>query len=359
MFDWHFFGNAVQAWLIAGAIALGAYLVLWIVRRMVLVRLHRLAERTTSRIDDIFADILGRTGFWFTSYLSLYIGSRYLALQPDLEIVLRNILVAALLIQMAVWGNRLITPWLMQHLQQKYAHDPSMKTMVVAFGFISRLVLFSGVLLIGLQNMGVKIDALLAGLGVGGIAVALAVQSILGDLFASLSIVLDKPFLIGDFIILDNGMMGTVEHVGLKSTRIRSLTGEELVIANNDLLRTRIRNYRKMKDRMVNFILRVPYGTPLDQMRQIPGIIKSIVDAHPQTLFEWANFSALGTYAIEYDVAYYVKDYEWYSFMDIRADIYLQIVERLTAAGVSLAYPTQTLFMEPAPAPKGAPDVQP
>lgn len=349
MLTWEYYGNTVENWLIALALAVGTYMLLAAVRKVALVRLHQLAERTSTQIDNMITDVLGKTTFWFSAYLSLYAGSRWLLLPPQADTVLDKVTVAALTVQLAIWGNQLINHWVIRFLKERHAGDAGMQTMAGALGFISRLALFSALLLMALQNMNVEIDALLTGLGIGGIAVALSVQTVLGDLFASLSIVFDKPFLIGDFIILDNGMMGTVEHVGLKTTRIRSLTGEELIVSNNDLLRTRIRNYRHMQERLVNFKVSVTYQTRHEQLKMIPEIIKAIIDAHPRTVFEWANFVGFGTYSFDFDVAYYVKNYEWYSFMRIREEIYLEIVRRFAEEKIELAYPTQTLFVEDEP----------
>jgi small-conductance mechanosensitive channel len=349
MLSWVYHENTVQAWLTASGIMFGTYVSLLLLRKVVLVRLQQLAERTSTQIDNMITDVLKRTGIWFTTYLSIYTGTRYLTLPEEADSVLRHLAVIVLSLQLAIWGHHLIAYWLVRFLRQRHSDDPGVQTMVGALGFIGRLVLFSALLLTALQNMDIKIDTLLAGLGIGGIAVALSVQSILGDLFASLSIVFDKPFLIGDFIILDNGMMGTVEHVGLKTTRVRSLTGEELVIANNDLLKTRIRNYRQMQNRLVNFTLGVTYQTSTAKLRRIPQIIKAIIDEHPSTAFEWADFSGFGTFSLDYDVAYYVRNYEWYSFMRIRGEIYLEILERFAEEGIEFAYPTQTVFVERAP----------
>ncbi len=148
---------------------------------------------------------------------------------------------------------------------------------MTAMGFLGRVILWAGLLLFALDNLGVNITGLAAGIGIGGIAIALAVQSVLGDLFASLSIVLDKPFVIGDFIIVDE-YLGTVEHIGLKTTRVRSLSGEQLVFSNNDLLQSRIRNYKRMFERRVIFELGVTYQTPLERVSRISGMIRSIIE---------------------------------------------------------------------------------
>lgn len=345
--SWTFYDITLWEWLIAIAAAGGCYLALIGIFRLTVASLHRLARRTSTQLDDMIADVLNRTAVWFKAYLAIYFGAQTLTLTPQAALLLRNGLVVALSVQVAIWGNRLISDWLIHFIQQRQNGDPAMtRTMAGLLGFLGRLALISALLLVCLQNLGVEIDALLAGLGIGGVAVALSVQNVLGDLFASLSILLDRPFLVGDFIILDNGMMGNVEHVGLKTTRIRAISGEELVVNNNDILKSRIQNLRQMQKRMVNFTIRVAYQTPLEKLEAIPALVKSVIDDHPRTAFEWATLMGFGTYAFEFDVAYYVLNYERYSFMAVRQEIYLAILRRFEAEGVQLAYPTQTLLGE-------------
>jgi len=345
--SWYFYGNSLQSWLIATAVAAGTYMVLAFVIRVVVGRLSRVAERTSTQVDDVITDVLSRTAVWFKAYLAVYAGARALVLPHAAQSVLRNLMVITLAVQIGVWGNRLISRWVVHYLRTREGADQTRKTMAGAVGFLGRLILISCLLLLSLQNMGVEIDALLAGLGIGGVAVALSVQNVLGDLFASLSIMFDQPFLVGDFIILENGMMGTVEHVGLKTTRLRALTGEELIIANTDLVGARIQNLRQMSRRMVRFTIRAVYQTPREKLARIPAIIREVVDQHPRTRFDWAYMTGFGTYAYEFDVAYWVEPYGWYPFMETRQDIYLEVLRRFEEEGIQLAYPTQTLVGQP------------
>lgn len=347
MLSWYFYGNSLQDWLIALAVAAGTYLILAFLIRVVVGRLKRLAARTSTQIDDVITDVLGRTAVWFKACVSVYAGAQALVLPLTTLSLVRNLLVIALAIQIGIWGNRLISHWVVNYIRTHNGSDQTHKTMAGAVGFLGRLILISCLLLLSLQNMGVEIDALLAGLGIGGVAVALSVQNVLGDLFASLSIMFDQPFLVGDFIILENGMMGTVELVGLKTTRLRALTGEELIIANTDILGARIKNLRQMPKRMVNFTVRVVYQTPREKLERVPAIIKEVVDQHPRTRFDWACMIGFGTYAYEFDVAYWVEPYGWYPFMETRQEIYLEILRRFEEEGIQLAYPTQTLVGQP------------
>jgi small-conductance mechanosensitive channel len=212
-------------------------------------------------------------------------------------------------------------------------------------GFVGRLVLWAVVLLLVLDNLGVDVTALVAGLGVGGIAVALAVQNILGDLFASLSIVLDKPFTIGDFLIIDD-YLGSVEHIGLKTTRMRSLSGEQLVFSNTDLLKSRIKNYGRMFERRVIFDIGVTYQTPREKLQMIPDIIRSAIEAQEPVRFDRSHFRAYGDFSLSFETVYYVLKPDYNLYMDIQQAINLHIHARFEAEGIEFAYPTQTLFVE-------------
>jgi small-conductance mechanosensitive channel len=213
-----------------------------------------------------------------------------------------------------------------------------------ALGFVGRLVLWSIILLLILDNLGVNVTALVAGLGVGGIAVALAVQNILGDLFASLSIALDKPFAVGDFLIIDEHL-GSVEHIGLKTTRLRSLSGEQLVFSNTDLLGSRIRNYGRMYERRVMFKIGVTYQTPREKLELIPGIIRQAVEAQQQVRFDRSHFQSYGDFALVFETVYYVLGPDYNLYMDIQQAINLSIHEGFEEHAIEFAYPTQTVHV--------------
>jgi small-conductance mechanosensitive channel len=223
--------------------------------------------------------------------------------------------------------------------------DPASVTTVSALGFVGKLVLWLVILLLALDNLGVDITGLIAGLGIGGIAIALAVQNILGDLFASLSIVLDKPFVIGDFIIVDN-YLGTMEYIGLKTTRLKSLSGEQLVFSNSDLLTSGIRNFKRMYERRVVFTIEVVYQTPVEKLAAIPKMIREIIEKQEHTRFDRAHFKEYGPSSLDYEIVYYVRKPEYNVYMDIQQAINLEIFRRFEQEGIEFAYPTQTLFIQ-------------
>jgi len=222
--------------------------------------------------------------------------------------------------------------------------DAASVATITAFGFIGRLFLWTIVLLLILDNLGVDITSLIAGLGIGGIALALAAQNILGDLFASLSIMLDKPFVIGDFIIVDE-YMGSIEQIGLKTTHLRSLSGEQLIISNADLLKSRIRNYKRMYERRVVFSLGVIYQTPYDKLKTIPAMVREIIEAQEQTRFDRAHFKEFGNSSLNFEIVYWVKNPDYNVYMDLHQAINMEIFRRFEEEGIVFAYPTQTLYL--------------
>ncbi len=195
-----------------------------------------------------------------------------------------------------------------------------------------------------LDNLGFKISTVIAGLGIGGIVVALAAQAVLGDLFSYFAILFDRPFEIGDFIIIE-GYLGVVEHVGIKTTRIRSLSGEQLVFSNTDLTNSRVRNYKRMDKRRVLFKLGVTYQTSLEHMKEIPVIITDIIKMIKETTFDRAHFSSYGSFSLDFEVVYYVFGSDYNKYMDIQQKINLAIMEEFEKRGIEFAYPTQTLFL--------------
>lgn len=246
--------------------------------------------------------------------------------------------------QGAFWGSAAISFGILRYRQQKMEEDAHSVTTFTALGFILRIILWSFILLLALDNLGVKITTLVAGLGIGGIAVALAMQNLLGDLFASLSIVLDKPFVIGDFIIVDN-YLGSVEYIGLKTTRVRSLSGEQLIFANSDLLKSRIRNFKRMFERRVVFSIGVIYQTPHQKLILIPKIIQEIIEGQEATRFDRAHFKEYGNFSLNYEVVYWVLNSDYNSYMDIQQAVNLEIFRRFEQEGIEFAYPTQVVYV--------------
>jgi small-conductance mechanosensitive channel len=343
--DRKFLNNTLLEWLIAFILALVLVFVLQIVKVFVLRKLAQLAKKTTTDIDDLLVIVLKQTNLFFLLVLAVYTASHLLDLPEMVAGLLYTVFILVLLLQGGLWGAGIVNFITERFKREKLAEDAASATTFTALGFLGKIVLWSAILLLALDNLGFNITTLVAGLGISGIAIALAIQNILGDLFASLSIVLDKPFVLGDFIIVDTHL-GTVEHIGLKTTRIRSLSGEQLIFSNNDLLQSRIRNFKRMTERRVVFALGVIYQTPADKLEKIPGMIKEMIEAQELTRFDRAHFKDFGNFSLNFEVVYWVADPGYNRYMDIQQAINLQIYRRFAEEGIEFAYPTQTLFLE-------------
>ncbi|MEX0716920.1 MAG: mechanosensitive ion channel family protein [Planctomycetaceae bacterium] len=339
-----FLGSPAARWLIAAAVLAAAFLVLRTAKAIVVRRVRRISERTETRWDDGFLEVLQTTRNWFLLAVAIWLASLPLALPERAANVVRTALVLVALLQAAFWGSALLTFVITGYVRRRSDEDAATVTTISALGFVARLALWSIVALLMLDNLGVDVTALVAGLGVGGIAVALAAQNILGDLFASMSIVLDKPFVIGDFIIVGD-MMGTVEHVGLKTTRLRSLSGEQLVFSNNDLLSSRIRNFKRMYQRRIVFGVGVTYDTPPEKLRAAADELKQAVEAQEQVRFDRAHFKSFGPSSLDFEVVYFVLSADFNLSMDIQQRINLRLVERFAELGVEFAFPTRTVHL--------------
>jgi small-conductance mechanosensitive channel len=333
-------GNSVLDWMLALGATLGGTAVLLIVRRFALRRL-----RHATTLPPAIAEVTAATRVTALVVLALYVGSQFLTLPARLTRVMEALAIVALLVQVALWINRAIALWLRRYVQENREADAAGATTVSVLGFIGRLAVWAAVTLMILDNLGVNITTLVASLGIGGIAVALAVQNVLGDIFASLSIALDKPFVIGDFIVVGD-VMGTVEYIGLKTTRLRSLSGEQIVFSNADLLKARVHNYKRMVERRVRFGFGVTYQTPAAQLERIPKMVREMIEAQPQARFDRAHFKEFGDSSLDFEVVYFVLDREFNTYMDIQQAINLALVRRFEAEGIEFAYPTRTLHVD-------------
>ncbi len=343
--NYPFWGNSAIRWLVAVGVALLALVLLRIVAGFVRRRVQRITEATTAAWDDGIAQAMQATRGWFLLVVAIYAGSTVLELPERARDIVQTAAILALLLQAALWGSKLLRFSIENYMSRRRESDPALATTVAAMSLVGNLILWSVVVLLALDNMGVDVTALVAGLGVGGIAVALAAQNILGDLFASLSIVLDKPFVMGDFIIVGSEM-GTVEKIGLKTTRVRALSGEQLIFANTDLLQSRIRNFKRMQERRIVFTVGVVYDTPASKLADIPQMIRAIVEARENTRFDRSHLKEFGDFAVIFETVYYVRVPDYNVYMDVQQTINLALFEKFAAEGVEFAYPTQKLFVE-------------
>ena len=338
-------GNTLATWAAALATGVLSYLTLRIVLRFAASRLERLSLGTSFRWDDVAVYALRRTKGFLLLVVAVSLAARVLALPGGVASFLGHVTAIALLWQGGIWISAAIRRWIEVQREARAAEDAATIMTMNVIGIAARIVLWSLVVLLALENLGVDVTALVAGLGIGGVAVALAAQNILGDLFASLSIVLDRPFVLGDFLAVDEHL-GSVEEIGLKTTRLRSLSGEQLVFSNNDLLGSRIRNYGRMFQRRVLFEIGVTYDTPRSALAAIPGIIRSAVEEHgEQVRFDRSHFKKHGDFALVFETVYYVLQADFNAYMDIQQEINLRIHERFESDGIEFAFPTQTILL--------------
>lgn len=348
MLDWTFYHNTVRAWLAATIALLVVGLALLLIRRLLVQRLGRVAEHTATSADDMVVDLIRRTRLFFILTAALAAASLFVELPTRARDIGRVLGTIALFVQLAIWGNGLISFWLKNYAEEKAESDLASRTTIAAFGFVARGFLWVMLVLVALNRLGFDVTALITGLGVGGIAIALAVQNILGDLFAALAIVLDKPFVVGDTIIVDT-LVGTVEHIGLKTTRLRSLSGEQVIVSNADLLKSRIRNMKRMQERRVMFSLGVSYDTPPDVMERIPGMIREAIEAQSPVRFDRSHFTAYGDSALTIETVYYLLTADYATYMMVHQAVNLTILRRFAAERIEFAYPTRTLFVRNGP----------
>jgi small-conductance mechanosensitive channel len=346
--NWSFYGNTVAAWTIAATVLVLVFGGLVLLKRVVVRELDAIARRTETAFLDIAAAAAADTRTWFLFLLAIRAATLALRLPTRVVTIVHTVAVVGFLFQLALWGNAAIRKWLSVYSERNLATDAAAVTTMRAVVFVARLIVWALVLLVGLQNLGINVTTLIAGFGVGGIAVALAAQNILGDLFSSLSIVIDKPFVVGDFIVIDD-YLGTVDRIGLKTTRLRSLSGEQLVFSNSDLLKSRIRNYRFMRERRIVFSFGVEYETPLPALETIPGTIREIIEAQEHTRFDRAHFKSYGASALDFEVVYYVLVPDFNTYMDVQQAINFELFRRFNEAGIGFAYPTQKLYVNQQP----------
>jgi small-conductance mechanosensitive channel len=276
--------------------------------------------------------------------LAYYAASRFVAWPDAIAAALNVAALAVLLVQAALWAGRAVDFAIRRYAVAGRNDDAACQTAVGAARVVVRIAVWTVVLLLILDNMGLEITGLVAGLGIGGVAVALAAQNILSDLFSALSIVLDRPFVVGDFIIVGEDM-GAVEHVGLKTTRVRSLWGEELVFSNADILQSRIRNYGTMSERRVQLTVDVAYETPSEELERLPSAFRDIIQSQKETRFDRAHFARYAESSLQFEIVYYLLSSDYNEHMDVLERINFAIFRLFQQRGLQFAYPTRTVHV--------------
>jgi small-conductance mechanosensitive channel len=346
--------DPLRDWLVALAVFLVVWGGLWLVKRGVLSRLKRLAAESKNNVDDLIVSIADAVSRPFYFVAALYAGSLPAPL-PDLA---ARIIFYVFIVVAAVEAVRALTK-VVDYLVCLYfdcfvegdedettqtAEQAQQRAIAKAATSLGKIVLWVLATLVVLSNMGVDVTSLVAGVGIGGIAIALAVQNVLTDLFSSFSIYADKPFEVGDFIIIGSDM-GTVEHIGLKSTRLRTLQGEQLVVSNKELTSVRIQNFRRMEKRRIVTTIGVEYGTPTAKLEKIPEMVKAAVEKHGEADFDRCHFAKYGPSSLDFEIVFFVNSPDYNLYMDIMQRINLAIYDAFAAEGLEFAFPTQTIHL--------------
>ena len=317
---------------------------LWPIKRYVLRKLKVWVKSTDTELDNLIVKVLGQTKRPFIVLIAIWAGSRVLQMPAFLYNALEKIAIVVVVLQIGIWATTALTKWL-EILAEKSAKQGQVVTWLGGVEWAGKFVIWTLVLLVGLENVGIDVSGLITGLGIGGIAVALAAQNILGDLFAAFSIYIDRPFVIGDYLKVGD-QMGTVDTIGMKTTRLRALSGEEPIFGNSDLVGSRIQNFGRLTQRRANFSVGVTYDTPKEQAEQIPGMIQEIVEKQDDVRFDRSHFKEFGDSALIFETVYFVLVPAFATKMAVQQAINLELMRRFEEEGIEFAFPTQTLYVE-------------
>lgn len=337
-------GNTVSNWCIAIGIIIISITAIRIGKLIFLKKIRTWASRTSNPLDDFFVMLAERTVLPVLYVATIYSGINYLTFSTKAA----NILHIAILIISTYLVITAITSTLNYFINNAISvknNEGEKNKQARGIIILLNIVVWVLGIVFLINNLGYDITSVITGLGIGGIAIALAAQTILGDLFNYFVIFFDKPFETGDFIIVDD-KMGVVEYIGVKSTRLRTLSGEQLICSNTNLTNARIHNYKRMEKRRVVFSIKLTYNTHTDKIKTIPGEIKQIIEAQQYTQFDRAHFSGFGDYSLNFEAVYYILSADYNLYMEIQQNIYLSMLMTFRREGIDFAYPTQTLLFQ-------------
>ncbi len=342
------FGNTLNAYLICIGVILGGISGLWVLKVIVIRQLMKWAAKTENHWDDFIIDSIGKYLVPLLYFTIIQLSFAGLRLHPIIPKVLSLLTAVVVTLVGILFVKALVQFIVFDFYLSKHPYGPDLKNRFNAvMPALTIIIWLTGTIFL-LDNLGFKISAIITGLGIGGVAVALAASTILSELFSYFSIMLDRPFVIGDFIVIGD-LMGTVEKIGIKTTRVRSLGGELLVISNKDLTDSHIRNFQKMEKRRVLFRLGVTYDTPIARLKEIPGIIKSIITKISDVQFDRAHFANFGDFSLNFEVVYFVLHADYNKYMDVQETINLNIADEFAKRKIEFAFPTQTLHVGSVP----------
>ncbi len=339
----HFLGNSVQQYITAIIVFVIGFIIVNVFKKIVLVRIKKWTEKTETTIDDFLITSIQKSvvpllyyGVFYIAVTSLNLSTEVFTIFKKISIILITFFALKIIVSALNYSLNVF-------LKRKGESETRRKEVRGITTLVNFLIWVLGLVFL-LDNLGINVSAVIAGLGIGGIAIALAAQAILGDLFSYFVIFFDRPFEIGDFIVVGD-KAGAIEYIGIKTTRIRALGGEQLVFSNKELTNSIIHNYKKMEKRRVVFHLGVIYQTTAEQLKEVPGVVKEIIQAQTDVTFDRGHFYSYGDSSLDFEFVYYVIGADYTKYMDIQQAINLQIFEEFEKRGIEFAYPTRTLFL--------------
>ncbi len=351
MLTLNLFGNTVYDYLVSLGIFILTWIAIFAIKNILLIQLKKIAKKTKTTLDDKIIEYIQGVSIVFYFIWSIYVSTSFLILPK----IVQTVIYYSLLLTIGYYITKLINKIVeyffgkMENEQTKKFQESDFSQLHLMRDIVKTVIWFLTILIF-LSNLGFDITTMIAGLGIGGIAIAFALQSILTDIFASFSIYFDKPFKKGDFIVVGNES-GNIKKIGLKTTRMESLAGEEIIISNKMLVDSNIHNYKKMNYRRSIFSIGVDYDTPVEKLEKIPGYIKDIIDSVKKdgkhmAKTERIHFKSFGDFALMYEIMYTINSSDYNVYMDIQQDINLGIVRKFKKEKIKMAYPTQTVYIK-------------
>jgi small-conductance mechanosensitive channel len=338
------FGIPPTDWLLSAVVFIVVWGALWIVRDLIASRYRKSSSNRNPTLFRLAAYLIGNTKQFLFFAVALDVAQQSLTLPDKIQRIVSTTVMILILVQAGLWAGRAVRFYLeMKELER--GADRVFAGSLDIINFVSRMLIWSLLFLVALDNLGVNITALLAGLGVGGVAVALALQNVLGDLFASLSIALDKPFVIGDNLTIDS-FIGKVEHIGIKTTRLRSESGEQIILSNADILKSRVRNFGRLPEQRIIATIRLKYETPTEKLKELPKLLEGIVREQTQARFERCHLRNLGDSSFQFELSYFVQQPAVNPMLDLQQAVNFRIIDEMRRLGVEFAYPAQLVFLE-------------
>ncbi len=341
--DTIYFGNTVAAWLSAAGIILAGLAAVYLVKHYLVVRLKHWSEQTNTSFDDFLVSFVIKSLIPVLFFICVYGGIFWLNLSPGATRIF-NVLLLLVITFFSLKSINAALKYFLFSFLKKQEHGEVKQKQASGLLVIAQAVVWILGMVFLLDNFGYNITTIIAGLGIGGIAIALAAQTILGDVFSYFVILFDRPFEIGDFIIVDD-KMGVIEYIGIKTTRIRAITGEQLICSNKNLTDSRIHNYKRMEQRRVVLKPGLTYQTPAALLETVPAMVREIISTKELVLFDRAHFSGFGDFSLNFEIVYFILSSDYNLFMDRQQEINLEIYRSFERAGLSFAFPTQTVFI--------------